>query len=115
MIGDDGDASDGNIHMSQADSLSNIIANNYNEINISKIYLDSYLQESTPGGPRSSATQSAINNKINNAYNQILEEIKENSNIQMITKNKNERLSIALRKNLKKRKIFQKKNKKKTK
>ena len=33
----------------------------------------------------------------------------------MITKNKNERLSIALRKKLKKRKIFQKKNKKKTK
>ena len=33
----------------------------------------------------------------------------------MITKNKNERLSIALRKNLKKRKIFQKKNKKKNK
>ena len=33
----------------------------------------------------------------------------------MITKNKNERLSIALRKNLKKRKIFLKKNKKKTK
>ena len=33
----------------------------------------------------------------------------------MITKNKNERLNIALRKNLKKRKIFQKKNKKKTK
>ena len=51
--------------MPQADSLSNIIANKYNEINISKIYLDNYLQESTPGGPRSSATQSAINNKIN--------------------------------------------------
>ena len=33
----------------------------------------------------------------------------------MITKNKNERLSIALRKNLKKKKILQKKNKKKTK
>ena len=33
----------------------------------------------------------------------------------MITKNKNERLSIALRKNLKKRKIFQKKQKKKNK
>ena len=31
----------------------------------------------------------------------------------MNTKNKNERLSSALRKNLKKRKIFQKKNKKK--
>ncbi len=33
----------------------------------------------------------------------------------MITKNRNERLSKALRKNLKKRKIFQKKNKNKTK
>ena len=31
----------------------------------------------------------------------------------MIVKNKNERLRLALRKNLKKRKIFQKKNKKK--
>tara|TARA_B100001057_G_scaffold167138_1_gene167847 strand:- start:3401 stop:3502 length:102 start_codon:yes stop_codon:yes gene_type:complete len=33
----------------------------------------------------------------------------------MIIKEKNERLSIALRKNLKKRKLFQKKNKKKSK
>ena len=33
----------------------------------------------------------------------------------MIVKNKDERLSLALRKNLKKRKIFQKKNKKKRK
>tara|TARA_B100001248_G_scaffold248116_1_gene220141 strand:- start:365 stop:466 length:102 start_codon:yes stop_codon:yes gene_type:complete len=33
----------------------------------------------------------------------------------MNTKSKNERLSIALRKNLKKRKYFQKKNKKKNK
>ena len=33
----------------------------------------------------------------------------------MKTKSKNERLSIALRKNLRKRKIFQKKNKKKNK
>ena len=31
----------------------------------------------------------------------------------MIAKDKNERLSLALRKNLKKRKIFQKKNQKK--
>ena len=31
----------------------------------------------------------------------------------MIIKDKNERLSLALRKNLKKRKIFKKKNKKK--
>ena len=33
----------------------------------------------------------------------------------MNSKNKNERLSLALKKNLKKRKIFQKKNKKKNK
>ena len=33
----------------------------------------------------------------------------------MTAKNKNERLSLALKKNLKKRKIFQKKTKKKTK
>ncbi len=33
----------------------------------------------------------------------------------MISKNKNEKLSLALRKNLKKRKIFNKKNKRKTK
>ncbi|NMN67156.1 hypothetical protein VP91_00002950 [Candidatus Pelagibacter ubique] len=33
----------------------------------------------------------------------------------MSDKEKNERLSLALKKNLKKRKIFQKKNKKKTK
>ena len=31
----------------------------------------------------------------------------------MIAKDKNERLSLALKKNLKKRKVFQKKNKKK--
>ena len=33
----------------------------------------------------------------------------------MIVKDKNERLSLALKKNLKKRKLFQRKNKKKTK
>jgi hypothetical protein len=33
----------------------------------------------------------------------------------MTTKDKHERLSLALRKNLKKRKVFQKKNKKKSK
>ena len=64
FIADDGDADDGNIHMWQADSLSNYVADNYTDINIKKIYLDNYLQESTPGGPRSEATQNAINNKI---------------------------------------------------
>ncbi|MFQ3333336.1 MAG: hypothetical protein ACI8ZH_001237, partial [Flavobacteriales bacterium] len=64
FIADDGDANDGNTHMWQADSLANIVANNYRNININKIYLDNYLQESTPGGPRSEATQNAINNRV---------------------------------------------------
>ena len=64
FIADDGDANDGNTHMWQADSLANIIADSYRNINISKIYLDNYLQESTPGGPRSEETNNAINNRI---------------------------------------------------
>jgi len=64
FIADDGDANDGNTHMWQADSLANIVADNYKKINIKKIYLDNYLQESTPGGPRSETTNYAINNRI---------------------------------------------------
>lgn len=64
FIADDGDADDGNTHMWQADSLANHIADNYNEINIKKIYLDNYEQESTPAGPRSPDTQNAINNTL---------------------------------------------------
>jgi len=64
FIADDGDSKDGNTHMWQADSLANIVADNYKNINISKIYLDNYLQESTPGGPRSETTNHAINNRI---------------------------------------------------
>ena len=64
FVADDGDANDKNVHMWQADSLANHVADNFNEINIQKIYLDNYEQESTPGGPRSSDTQTAINNKV---------------------------------------------------
>jgi hypothetical protein len=64
FIADDGDFLDGNTHMWQADSLANHVADNYDEINIQKIYLDNYEQESTSGGPRSEDAQNAINNKI---------------------------------------------------
>ena len=64
FIADDGDSKDGNTHMWQADSLANIVADNYKNININKIYLDNYLQESTPGGPRSESTNHAINNRV---------------------------------------------------
>ena len=68
FIADDGDANDGNVHMWQADSLANYVADNHKEINIQKIYLDNYVQESTPGGPRSEQAQNAINSKIDNLY-----------------------------------------------
>ncbi len=64
FIADDGDANDGNTHMWQADSLANYVADNHKEINIQKIYLDNYIQESTPGGPRSEQAQNAINSKM---------------------------------------------------
>ena len=64
FIADDGDESDGNIHMSQADALCNIIDDNYNDYNFEKIYLDIYNQESTPVGPRSEDCKNAIDRRI---------------------------------------------------
>ena len=64
FIADDGDADDGNTHMWQADSLANIIDDNYKNINIKKIYLDAFTQESTPGGPRSPDAQKAITESV---------------------------------------------------
>lgn len=64
FIADDGDESDGNIHMSQADALCNIIDENYNNYNFDKLYLDIYNQESTPVGPRSEDCKNAINRRI---------------------------------------------------
>ena len=64
FIADDGDDSDGNIHMSQADALCNIIDNNYNNYNFEKLYLDIYNQESTPVGPRSEDCKNAIDRRI---------------------------------------------------
>ena len=66
FIADDGDAKDGNLHMNQANNLADFLDTNNLNINIDKIYLDSYVQESTPGGPRSPQTQEAINRRIDN-------------------------------------------------
>ena len=66
FIADDGDAKDGNLHMSDADKLANFLDTNNQNVNIEKIYLDNYLQESTPGGPRSPDAQQAINRSIDN-------------------------------------------------
>ena len=66
FVADDGDVKDGNLHMNQANNLANYIDTNYQNININKIYLDNYLQVSTPGGPRSPDAQSAINRSVSN-------------------------------------------------
>ena len=52
--------------MSDADKLANFLDTNNLNVNINKIYLDNYLQESTPGGPRSPDAQEAINRSIDN-------------------------------------------------
>ena len=64
FIADDGDESDGNIHMNQSESLADIIDENYNAYNLKKIYLDSYDQESTPIGPRSPDAHNEITNSV---------------------------------------------------
>jgi len=66
FVADDGDAKDGNQFMTQANNLANYIDTNHQNININKIFLDNYLQESTPGGPRSPDAQSVINRSVDN-------------------------------------------------
>lgn len=48
----DGEGLEGTIHMSSSDLLANRVANEEPNLNINKIYLDAYVQYSTPGGQR---------------------------------------------------------------
>ena len=66
FVADDGDQKDGNMFMTQANNHANYIDTNFQNINLNKIFLDSYLQESTPGGPRSPQAQNAINRVVDN-------------------------------------------------
>lgn len=47
-----GDDEDQDLHMKQADQLATQVDTTYSEYDIKKIYLDSYVQISTPGGQR---------------------------------------------------------------
>ncbi len=60
-----GDDEDGNIHMSDANTIADYVRDNHPNYNIQKIFLDAYLQQSTPTGNRYPAVTSAINNKVN--------------------------------------------------
>jgi len=64
FIGDDGDAKDGDIHMSQANYLADYIGDNYPDYNIDKILFDAYPQVITPGGQRYPEVNQAINQRV---------------------------------------------------
>jgi hypothetical protein len=58
------DDEDNNIHLNDAELLSDFISTNYPAYNIDKIYLDAYTQVSTPGGNRYPDVKDDINRKI---------------------------------------------------
>lgn len=61
MVADDGD---GNIHMTQANSLASMIDTTFPTYIVDKIFLDAYEQVSTPGGERSPGANNAINQRV---------------------------------------------------
>ena len=60
-----GDDEDYNIHMRQADELSDSVSRNYPNFIISKIYLDAYQQFSSSTGDTYPAVNEAINQRVN--------------------------------------------------
>jgi hypothetical protein len=59
-----GDDEDNNTHMSQSDSMARKLELNHPQYNISKVYLDAYPQQSTPGGQRYPAVNDAIRQNV---------------------------------------------------
>lgn len=60
------DDEDSNIHLRQADGIANISGKAFPTFNQEKIYFDSYIQESTPGGARYPDANEKLNNEIFN-------------------------------------------------
>lgn len=58
------DDEDGNLHVQQAEQLAEFVETNVKDLNIDKIYLDSYEQESTPSGQRYPAAHAAVNERV---------------------------------------------------
>ena len=61
LIADNGDT---NLHLDHAETIYNKVTGSYKQININKIYLDAYPQESTPGGEIAPMVNAAINRDI---------------------------------------------------
>lgn len=59
------DDEDGDTHINQADTMLRNLNPLILRYNVDKIYLDSYQQESTPGGARYPDVNDAINNRVN--------------------------------------------------
>ncbi|MFT5183134.1 MAG: hypothetical protein ACI84C_000258 [Flavobacteriales bacterium] len=67
FVSDDQDGSSGpgeSVHMASSDSFSDSIYFNHNDFNVEKIYMDAYLQESTPGGERYPEGAEALRRKV---------------------------------------------------
>jgi len=58
------DDEDYNEHISQAEQMSQSIENTYSDINLDKIYLDSYVQYATPSGNRYPDVNTAITQRV---------------------------------------------------
>lgn len=68
FVSDDQDGNGGGyeqVHLNSTDSLTRIIQREHPEYDLNKIYLDAYVQQSTPGGERYPDAQNAIKNRIN--------------------------------------------------
>ncbi|MEY2764262.1 MAG: hypothetical protein RLZZ205_686 [Bacteroidota bacterium] len=68
FVSDDQDGNGGGyeqVHLNSSDSLTRIVQRQHPEYDINKIYLDAYVQQSTPGGERYPDAQNAIKNRIN--------------------------------------------------
>ncbi len=68
FVSDDQDGNGGGyeqVHLNSCDSLTRIVQREHPEYDINKIYLDAYVQQSTPGGERYPDAQNAIKNRIN--------------------------------------------------
>lgn len=59
------DDEDNNLHLTQSDTIANRTGRNNKTYNIDKIFVDSYQQESTPGGNRYPGVTEAITKRVN--------------------------------------------------
>jgi len=69
FVADDQDGNGGpteQVHLDDADLLSDIVRDRHPEYDVVKIYMDAYKQESTPGGERYPEGEEAIRNRVQN-------------------------------------------------